>query len=114
MIKIVSSVIVNILLCLIYYWLVEIFNLYKPIIHWNISFGITFQFGVIILFITLFIEMLIFFFIKNKLVRWIPLILPLLYCLTYYHIFPYRLIVYIFLNITIYLLYSMYLTRLKK
>lgn len=58
--------------------------------------------------------MLIFFFIKNKLVRWIPLILPLLYWLTYYQIFPYRLIVYIFLNITIYLLYSMYLTRLKK
>ena len=65
-------------------------------------------------FLMVAIAMLMLFFINNKLVRWIPLILPLLYWLTYYQIFPYRLIVYIFLNITIYLLYSMYLTRLKK
>lgn len=114
MIRILTSIIINITLCIIYSFCVECLNCYKPIAHRDISLGITFRFSIIILFITLFVEMLIDLYLKNKIIKWIPIIFPLFYWASYYSVFPYRFIAFIALNITIYFIYTFTLVFAKK
>lgn len=114
MIRILTSIIINIILCIIYSFCVECFNCYKPIVYWAISLGITFRLSIIILFITLFFEMLIDLYLKNKIIKWIPIIFPLFYWASYYRVFPYRFIAFIALNITIYFIYTFVLIFIRK
>jgi hypothetical protein len=112
--KLLISIIVNIVLCIIYMCGIEHINQYKPIALWDVSLGITFKYSVVTLFFSMFLEMLLDVYLKKKIVKIIPVICPLFYWISYYKIFPYRFLIFITFVIIIYTIYSLYLILINK
>lgn len=114
--KLVYSIVLNVALCIIYAICVDQVNSYKPI-EWNISMGITFRLSIIVLSIALFLEMWIIFYVHRKYIYWLPILIPVSYWVNYCNLFPYRFIVFIVLNIVVYLIYTVaiiYITKYLK
>ena len=88
--KIFISFIMNIILCIAYCLCIDMVNIYKPIAHMDISMGILFRIGVILMFLTLLMGMLAVRFTKRKYLMALPMIIPILLWSAYIGVFPYR------------------------
>ena len=88
--KILISFIMNIILCIAYCLCIDMVNIYKPIAHMDISMGILFRIGVILMFLTLLMGMLAVRFTKRKYLMALPMIIPILLWSAYIGVFPYR------------------------
>ena len=64
--KIFISFIMNIILCIAYCLCIDMVNIYKPIAQMDISMGILFRIGAILMFLTLLMGMLAVRFTKRK------------------------------------------------
>lgn len=111
--KLVYSIVLNVALCIICAICVDQVNSYKPI-EWNILMGITFRLSIIVLFIALFLEMWIIFYVRRKYIYWLPILIPVSYWVNYCNLFPYRFIVFIVLNIVVYLIYTVAIIFITK
>ena len=103
--KIFISFIMNIILCIAYCLCIDMVNIYKPIAHMDISMGILFRIGVMVMFLTLLIGMLAVRFTKRKYLMALPIIIPILLWSTYIGVFPYRSFAYMGISVLIYLTY---------
>lgn len=96
--KLVYSIVLYVALCIICAICVNLVNPYKPI-EWDISMGITFRLSIMVLFIALFLEMWMIFYVLRKYIYWLPILIPVSYWVNNCNLFPYRFIVFIVLNI---------------
>lgn len=103
--KIFISFIMNIILCIAYCLCIDMVNIYKPIAHMDISMGILFRIGVILMFLTLLMGMLAVRFTKRKYLMALPMIIPILLWSAYMGVFPYRSFAYMGISVLIYLTY---------
>lgn len=103
--KILISFIMNIILCIAYCLCIDMVNIYKPIAHMDISMGILFRIGVILMFLTLLMGMLAVRFTKRKYLMALPMIIPILLWSAYIGVFPYRSFAYMGISVLIYLTY---------
>ena len=76
--KIFISFIMNIILCIAYCLCIDMVNIYKPIAQMDISMGILFRIGAILMFLTLLMGMLAVRFTKRKYLMALPMIIPIL------------------------------------
>ena len=95
----------NIILCIAYCLCIDMVNIYKPIAHMDISMGILFRIGVMVMFLTLLIGMLAVRFTKRKYLMVLPIIIPILLWSAYIRVFPYRSFAYMGISVLIYLTY---------
>lgn len=91
--------ILSIIFCIVYCLCISLVNIYRPIVHMDISIGILLRLSVIVMFLTLLIGMLIVQFIKKKYSAVIPVIIPIVLWGSYMKLFPYRSFIYLYGNI---------------
>lgn len=97
--------ILSIIFCIVYCLCISLVNIYRPIVHMDISIGILLRLSVIVIFLTLLTGMLIVQFIKKKYSAVIPVIIPILLWGSYMKLFPYRSFIYMGISILIYFTY---------
>lgn len=97
--------ILSIIFCIVYCLCISQVNIYRPIVHMDISIGILLRLSVIVIFLTLLTGMLIVQFIKKKYSAVIPVIIPILLWGSYMKLFPYRSFIYMGISILIYFTY---------
>lgn len=105
--------ILSIIFCIVYCFCISLVNIYRPIVHMDISVGILLRLSVIVVFLTLLTGMIIVHFTKRKYWAVIPVIMPILLWGSYMKLFPYRSFIYMGISVLIYFTY-IYLIALWK
>ncbi len=98
-------VILSIIFCMVYCLCISLVNIYRPIVHMDISIGILLRLSVMVMFLTLLTGMIIVQFIKRKYSAVIPVIIPTLLWGSYMKLFPYRSFIYMAISVLIYFTY---------
>lgn len=107
-------VILNIIFCIVYCFCISLVNIYRPIVHMDISIGILLRLSVIVVFLTLLTGMVIVQFNKRKYLAVIPVIMPILLWGSYMKLFPYRSFVNMGISVLIYFTYISILWHSRK
>ena len=91
--------------CIVYCFCISLVNIYRPIVHMDISVGILLRLSVIVVFLTLLTGMIIVHFTKRKYWAVIPVIMPILLWGSYMKLFPYRSFIYMGISVLVYFTY---------
>ena len=106
--KVFYCLITNLLLCIFYDIGIEILENRKPISKCDVGIGIMFRYGIILLSLTMLLQMIIKLYVKKRTyITLLPILIPMLYWLSYYDIFPYRSFFILVVNWVVCMIYYM-------
>ena len=108
--KVFYCLITNLLLCIFYDIGIEILENRKPISKCDVGIGIMFRYSIILLSLTMLLQMIIKLYVKKRAyITLLPILIPMLYWLSYYDIFPYRSFFILVVNWVVCMIYYMIL-----
>ena len=106
--KVFYCLITNLLLCIFYDIGIEILEKYMPISKCDVGIGIMFRYGIILLSLTMLLQMIIKLYVKKRAyITLLPILIPMVYWLSYYDIFPYRSFFILVVNWVVCMIYYM-------
>ena len=108
--KVFYCLITKLLLCIFYDIGIEILENRKPISICDGGIGIMFRYSIILLSLTMLLQMIIKLYVKKRAyITLLPILIPMLYWLSYYDIFPYRSFFILVVNWVVCMIYYMIL-----
>ena len=112
--KVFYCLITNLLLCIFYDIGIEILEKYMPISKCDVGIGIMFRYGIILLSLTMLLQMIIKLYVKKRTyITLLPILIPMLYWLSYYDIFPYRSFFILVVNWVVCMIYYLSLIHIS-
>lgn len=110
--RITIAIVLNVIISIIYLLGLCLINKFAPIVHPNVAYGLTMIAWTSILFVIQFLLLLLLlFFGRNKFNFFIPLIIPCVYELSIFDVYPKRSFVWLFILLVLYICYYLLIMK---